>query len=109
MDYEIKYRCRKSNVAADALSQCTQMGLSMLTAAVTTPKLVEELRKSWSLPEGYAKLISQLLEGMECKHFTYEQEILRRKGKYVVGPSVELRRKLLSMYHDGVLGRYSGA
>ena len=59
MDYEIRYRSGKSNVAADALSRYNP-GLNTMITSVTTPELVEELRMSWSLPEGYSKLISQL-------------------------------------------------
>src|SRR5262249_27526762 len=109
MDFEIRYKSGRTNVAADALSRCTQLGLNSIITTVTTPELVEELKKSWFMTEEYAKILAQLQSGAECKNFTFDQGILRRKGRCMVGTSVNLRRKLLSMYHDGVLGGHSGA
>ena len=109
MDYEITYKSGKNNAAADALSRRTQESLNSLITTVTTPELVEEIKESWNLQDGYSRIVALLQSGKECKHFSLEQGILRRKGRCVIGPSVDLRRKLLSMYHDGVLGGHSGA
>ena len=72
MDYEIKYKSGKTNVVADALSRHTSDGLNSLITTTTTPELVEEIRKSWELPNGYCKLLVQLKVGKGCKHFSFE-------------------------------------
>ena len=109
MDYEIRYKSSSSNNAVDALSRRGQVGLNVLTTTATAPELIEEVKNSWAIPGGYSRIIEVLKAGQDCKHFSLDQGLLRRKGKCVIGPSVELRRKLLGLYHNGVLGEYSEA
>ena len=85
------------------------MCLNVLISTVTSPELLKELKESWEMIGGYTDTIKALQAGHGYKHFTYDQGLLRRKGRCVVGPSSELRRKLLRLYHDGVLRGHSGA
>lgn len=41
-------------------------------------------------------------------HFSWKDEILRRKGKVVLGPNIEVKRKLHELYNNGILGGHLG-
>lgn len=54
------------------------------------------------------EVIQQLQNGQSHKHYTWDQQQLRRKGKLVVGPDSGLRLKLLQWGHDSSIGGHSG-
>ena len=43
-----------------------------------------------------------------CSKYTWSQELLRRKGKLVVGQSEEIRQKLIQLIHTSPFGGHSG-
>ncbi|GKB03304.1 putative mitochondrial protein [Tanacetum coccineum] len=81
-DYGVVYKKGSDNAAADALSRVQSAELlSMVTTLVTT-ELAKKIEDSW------------------CQ--------LTRKGKIVVGNDPELRKELLTHFHEGVVGGHSG-
>lgn len=79
----------------------------MVFVSATMPEVMKEVEASWLLLGGYDQVIMKLQEDKIMGKFTYDKGVLRRKGKIVVGPSKELRVKLLNIYHGGVLGGHS--
>lgn len=41
------------------------------------------------------------------KHYTFENDLWRRKGKLVVGDNAELRQQILQHFHDSAIGGHS--
>ena len=58
MGYEIRYKSGQVNLATDALSRVGQSELNTITVAVTTPELIEELKGSLELPEGFGDVLN---------------------------------------------------
>ena len=110
MDYEIHYRSGVSNKAADALSRVAVTNLNSLVHSVTTaPDLLAEVQGSIQTHRDYQTITQRLLKGDVVPNYTLEQGILKRKGRVVVGPDKELKKRLMALYHDGVLGGHSGS
>ncbi|GJV76184.1 putative mitochondrial protein, partial [Tanacetum coccineum] len=49
---------------------------------------------------GSAQLILKLQRGDHVKHYTWTHDLLRRKGKLVVGDNKDLKQALLKHFHD---------
>ncbi|KAK8938871.1 hypothetical protein KSP39_PZI011490 [Platanthera zijinensis] len=116
-DYVIHYRKGKENICVDALSRqfegCTEeTGEPAGTAfgvSVVTSDLLEKVKQSWHGDARIQKIVEQKeQDGTAKPDYTWQHNILRRKGKLVVGKDAPLKQHLLQLYHDGAVGGHSG-
>jgi len=105
-DFTIEYRQGKENVVADALSRRDVVECKGL---ITLQLQSELLQKSWITNVQLQKLITELKANTSShKHYTWENNELRRKGRLVVGIDGILRKKILQWLHASAEGGHSG-
>jgi len=84
-DYEIQYRQGKENLVADGLSRLYGMQLLPLTLSSISSDLMASIKASWTQDPFLQQLIHTLEEGQQHPKYVWQQGILYRKGKVVVG------------------------
>ncbi|GKD40360.1 hypothetical protein Tco_1260567 [Tanacetum coccineum] len=84
-DYEVMYKKRSDNGAADALLRVqTPKLFSMLTTLVNT-ELAKKIEDSWTKDEKLHAIVTKLQDGKTSKkHYVWSNNQLTRKGKIVV-------------------------
>lgn len=108
-DYEIQYKQGKENLVADALSR--KEGSEVLHMAMTVLEcdLMLEIQQGYDSDPETKEIIEALkLDPRNKRHFTWSQEILRRKSKLVVPKDTPLRNKILAWMHSSSGGGHSG-
>ena len=108
LSYEICYKKGKENVVADALSR---IGKEEAKCAITTtviPEWMKEVMESY-LGDVWAQ---DLIRGIlafpgQASDYSYQNEILRHKGRVGVGKGGEIRKTLITALHDSQLGGLS--
>jgi len=96
-DYEIQYKQGKENLVADGLSRL--YGSSDLMIAI---------KASWSQDPFLQQLIQSLEAGQLHSKYVWQQGMLYRKGKLVVGAVRPVKQQLLQLFHDSPTGGHSG-
>lgn len=108
-DFEIQYKTRSSNVAADALSR--QHGAELLPLLLNNAHddLFTLIKDSWS-SDSHLKTIINDLQNDPKSHskYTWFNNELRRKGKLLIGNKPELELIILKWLHDSFVGGHSG-
>lgn len=94
-DYEIQYKSGKENIAADALSRVQGAELLTMVVSALSSDLTELLKASYALDDHLMELITQLQQVPSVGHYTFSVGLLKRKGKLVVGPDVNLKNKVI--------------
>lgn len=69
---------------------------------------MERIRGTWEKDSHLQVVIQQLKRGQIVKHYSWFQDQLKRKRKFVVGKDDKIRREILQHYHDSALGGHSG-
>lgn len=110
-DFEITYKKGKDNTAADALSRVPAASLNALLVSTPISSLMPEIEASWETDLELKELIAKLKneEQKQVGPYTWVGETLRRKGKIVIGNSVELKRKIMQLMHESAQGGHSGS
>ena len=107
-DYEVLYKKKVSNGAADALSRKPQAEFYAITTLQTD--LLDRIQLTWTTNSTLVQLIAQLQQGvLATSKYTWQHNQLRRRGKLVVGNDSVLRTELLQYFHNLVDGGHSGA
>ena len=108
-DFTIEYRRGKENVVANALSRKDVVECKGLITLQLQSELIQEVQQSWITDIHLQKLITELKANTSShKHYTWENNELRRKGKLVVGIDGTLRKKILQWLHASAEGGHSG-
>ena len=106
-DYDIVYKKGSENEAADALSRVK--GAEILLCAISMiSNLEDKLKSSYSLDPHLQGIIQKLKNGEQVKHYSWRQEMLRRKHKLVVGPDEELRKAIIAWHHTSMEAGHCG-
>ena len=108
-DYEIQYKQGKDNVAADALSRVEGAEILHMAMTVLECDLLKRIQEEYANDTAVQEIIEGLKRDTKFKkHFSWCQDILRRKSKIVVPQNVELRNDILSWLHGSGQGGHSG-
>ncbi|GJV02666.1 putative mitochondrial protein [Tanacetum coccineum] len=109
-DYEIEYKQGKDNVVVDALSRTQSQGeLFALLSASTSNEFMNAVTKLWTT-DPMLKTIVEKLQNRPVENFkyTWHDQQLRRKGKWVVGADDQLRKTMVVHFHTSAIGGHSG-
>jgi len=108
-DFTIEYRKGKENVVVDALSRRDVVECKGFITLQLQSELLREIQQSWITDIHLQKLITELKANTSShKHYTCENNELRRKGRLVVGIDLTLRKKILQWLHASEEGGHSG-
>lgn len=112
-DYYITYRKGAQNLVADALSRKAHEFEGQFLQCVgrtTWSDLWNRVVESTVADPKLYQICMELLEDPQ-KHpkYSWNGQVLRRKGKAVVGNDIQLRRELFECFHCSPLGGHSGA
>ncbi|GJS31027.1 transposon ty3-I gag-pol polyprotein [Tanacetum coccineum] len=96
-DYEIEYKQGKDNVVADALSRIQRQGeLFTILTALPSNELMDAITSMWSTDPVLSGIIKNLQDGsLVTSKYTWQGDHLKRKGKWVIGPDEQLRKRTL--------------
>lgn len=107
-DYEIIYRPGKENGAADSLSRREDMA-ELSAISVPQTSLWSEIRRISIKDEEHCQLMKDVEKGVIIDpQLTISRGYLLRGGKVVVPKNEELRRMIISEFHDSNIGGHSG-
>ncbi|GJX58361.1 retrotransposon-related protein [Tanacetum coccineum] len=109
-DYEIVFKKGVDNAAADALSRVNQ-GAELLQTVVSSVSsdVMNQIKVSWQNDDTMQQLIKSLKDNSyKGNKLSLEGDLLKRKGKIMVGNEVELRKQLIAYFHESVVGGHSG-
>ncbi|GJR82098.1 putative mitochondrial protein [Tanacetum coccineum] len=109
-DYEIVYKKGSENVVADALSRMDSSGeLLQISVSSVSSSVWDKVKDSWKNDLDTQNLIKSLEHhSYKSNKYSWTGEILKRKGKVVVGNDPELRKELVQHFHDEAIGGWYG-
>ena len=95
-DYEIQYSQGKENVVADALSRVEGSEVLHMAMSVLECDLMQQIKQAYELDSSVKAIIEELKsKPFSRKHYSWSQNVLRRKSKIVVPMDVGIRDKIL--------------
>lgn len=108
-DYEIQYKQGKENLAADALSRVEGSEILHMEMSVMDCDLMKQIQEAYEEDPVSKQLIEELkINSKAKKHFTWSNNVLRRKSKIAIPANVALKNKLLQWLHGSGQGGHSG-
>ena len=108
-DYEVQYKKGRDNVVADALSRRPQEGSVVATMVTITTSLIRDIQQGWQQDAHVQELIQKIsTNDQQYTNYSWQQGMLRRKGKLVVADDAALKDKLIALWHSGSQGGHSG-
>ncbi|GJX84885.1 retrotransposable element Tf2 [Tanacetum coccineum] len=110
-DYEIVYKKGSKNVVANALSRMDSSGeFLQISVSSVLSGVWDKVKDSWKNDLDIQNLIKSLEHhSYKGNKYSWTSEILKRKGKVVVGNDLELRKELVQHFHDEAIGGHSSA
>lgn len=81
----------------------------MVTLSQVNPSLLQEVQSTWSSDPKLQNLIGQLQAGdAQTNKYKWNQGFLCRHGRAMVRNDVDLRRNIINLFHNTIVGGYSG-
>lgn len=109
LDYEIHYKRGTENRAADALSRVQDKVEDCLAITTVSPTWIQQVLPSYATDVFCSKLLSEpTADPLSHPKFTLDNELLRCKGRVVVGDDQALKSQILSTMHSAAYGGHSG-
>ena len=95
-------------MVADALSRVP--GAKLLAMAISAPNsnILHLIKQSYQEDPHLIFILDNLLQGKSFSNYVLQDGLLRRKGKLVVGPDMDLRLQILKWMHDSATSRHLG-
>ena len=92
-------------MVADALSRRGDLGLVCTAITTTVPEWIKEVISSYQEDNWAQNSIGEvLLKPDQIPNLSYQNGVLKFKGKVAVESGEEIRKKLISTLHDSQLG-----
>nr|KYP46500.1 Transposon Ty3-I Gag-Pol polyprotein [Cajanus cajan] len=108
-DFQIEYRQGQENVAADALSRLENVQCNAVAIHQPDSDMLYRIQQSWQTDPTIQRIIAELQSNSSShKHYSWQKEELRRKGRLVVGKDMQLRKDILLWIHASACGGHSG-
>jgi len=108
LDFRIKYKKGKDNVVTNVLSR-NPTQFKSASVFVITSELIQRVNDSCRVDHKLQKFIDSIrMNQNPRKYYTFENDVLRRKAKLVVGNNAKLRTQILQPFHDSAIGGHSG-
>lgn len=108
-DCTVEYKRGKENIAADAMSRSVHsepeamLGCHVITLVV--PQWLLEIKNSYEVDAVYQQLKTMLqTETVPGDPYTLESEILKYKGRIMVGQNGEMRKKIFNSFRSSRFG-----
>ncbi|GJR56618.1 putative mitochondrial protein [Tanacetum coccineum] len=110
-DYEIVYKKGSKNLLSNALSRLDSSGeLLQISISSVLSGFWDKVNDSWKNDLETQNLIKSLENhSYKGNKYSWNGEILKRKGKVIVGNDPELRKELVQHFHDESIGGLFGA
>ena len=108
-DFDIVYKKRSENRAADALSRFPSHEILCLAISSISSTLNQQIFQSYESDAGIKKIITDMQKDPTSHiNFIWEDGQLRRKGRLVVGKDPALQSQIMTLFHSSGLGGHSG-
>ncbi|KAL8127908.1 hypothetical protein AgCh_014740 [Apium graveolens] len=104
-DYMVEFKSGSENRAADALSRIPRSELLSIAVSSVSSQLMEDLKDHWQTDSMLNKLIADIrVDSNSHPQYTWNQNILMRKGKLVVGADESIKQTILKWMHNSGQG-----
>jgi len=108
-DFSIEYKKGQDNVVAYALSKLDNVECKSLIILQLESHLLTRIKQSWADDSNLQKLITEVQKNVTAhKHYTWQHDELRRKGRLVVGNNSLLRKEILQWLYASASGGHLG-
>ncbi|KAD2804089.1 hypothetical protein E3N88_37466 [Mikania micrantha] len=108
-DFEIVYKQGKDNGAADALSRVQSPALMAISLHTLDVSLWLRIKNSWELDDQLKEVLLGLQNGgPSSSKYSWNGEVLFRKGKVIVGKDITLQNDIITLCHSSPMGGHSG-
>lgn len=109
LQYTVQYKKGIHNGAADALSRKPVLASPLLTVTVLKPLWLDRVAASYVGDEFVQQKIQRLaVDTTADSSYTFQDGLLRYKGRIWVGGDNELQNTIISAFHDSPVGGHSG-
>nr|GEV08418.1 hypothetical protein [Tanacetum cinerariifolium] len=104
--YAIEYKQGEENVVADSFSRIQRQGeLFTILTALPSIEFMDAITLLWTTDPMLSDIIKGLEDGsMTISKYTWPGDQLKRKGKWVVRPNDQLRKKMVLHFHTSAVG-----
>ena len=107
-DYEIQYKPGQENVVADALSRVQGSEVLMMAISVIDSNLTQAITDSYALDDNTMGILHKLQNGEDVLGFKYQEGLLIRHGRIVVGLDENLKKQLIGWQPASLKAEHSG-
>ena len=108
LNFTIKYKKDKENMAADALSRVGHL-MALQVVSTVQPAWVQEVKNSYVTDSQAQEMLRTLaITSPDHQGYTLDKGIIWFQGKVWIGSNSALQTKLIAVCHSSALGGHSG-
>jgi len=104
-DFSIEFKQGNADLAADALSRQDMADRNAISTITPESDLMDRIKLSWQQNIHLQQIIQELqVNAGSHRHYTWQQDVLPRKGRLVVGKNDNLQKDNLLWIHSTAAG-----